>query len=330
MMRTMFCAVALAALAGSRAASAAMPESIAARMAEGLPAAVSPMPTAGGAKIFPALSATRLSPDRRYAISIGDEPYALTAVSPDGKAVEMSVPAGLHSKEYAKRWFKADDVFGKVKWNLKDYDAPCQNLTYHAGGKHGPELAGVVDKGSRCLSLGTVAYGKTKYRLLQVAGAGEASGAATAWKIVLAKESPPLKTAAEYNERAAAMLDESSYRQGREWGKGKHALLTDEGWFECAAMCSDFAKYMFDESARGGEEYDKASDIRSGDIVYTGSHWFAVVFRKGGQLHTLEGNMNAKVNQSKTFYSIKDGTLYAGGKPAGFSKGKHFWAPKEK
>lgn len=322
-----FAAALAAAVIFAGTARAALPPEVAAKIAEGLPAAVSPMPAAGGAKIFPATSEKRLSPDRRYAVTIGDAPYSLTAVAEDGKAVEMSVPSGLHSTEFTNRWFKAEDVFGKVKWAIEDYEAPCQNLTYFPGGKHAPELAGVVQKGDRCVSLGTVAAGKAKYRLLQVAGGCEASGGHASWKIVLAKESPPIKTQAEYNARAAEMLAEYSYRQGREWGKDKHALLTDEGWFECAAMVSDFAKYMFGESARGGEQFAEPDDIRSGDIIDTGSHWFAVVHRKGGQLHTIEGNMNERVNQSKTFYSIKDGRLHCGGKPTTFASGKHFWPP---
>ena len=108
------------------------------------------------------------------------------------------------------------------------------------------------------------------------------------------------------------------------------SLLGNTGCFECAAMAADFATYMFDGSLLSGERYEKADDIRSGDVIRKDHHFFAVIYRHGSQLVTIEGNMNESVSQSSTRYSVKDGKLWFGGKDAGFEYGYHKWSPADR
>jgi len=338
----LFVAAALCAIA----AGAAIPKEVVSVMELQLPVAFSPLPASSSTRLYPCQSDTRLALDRTFTITFGEEPFAITGVSKDGKAVEMSVPKMQRSvkektkgknkdgakdaetpKEYVKRWFKADDVFGRVKWNMERYEAKCQHLAYFFCGKRIVDLCGIVEEGAQCDSLGTVMVGPDKYKLLYVVGDCKAGGEDNAFRIVLAREAPPVKTQEEYNKRAEQLLAEYAYRNGRPWGKMHPALLTHEGCYECAGMASDFGKYMFG-TGLGGEEFKDASEIRSGDVLYMKSHFFAVVFRKGEQLHTIEGNINAVVSQSKTRYSVKNGKLYSGNSEREFVKGWHHWKPQ--
>ena len=336
--------VALAVLvAVSAFADAVLPKELLKLMELQLPAAFSPLPATVSTRIFPCYSDTRLSLDRTKAVTFGEEPFAITAVSKDGKAVEMSVPKANRStkeknktkgkdgetveepKEYVKRWFKVDDVFGKVKWKVEEYETGCQHLAYFFCGKRIVDIACMIEEGTRCDSLGTVTIGRDTYKLLYTVCSRKAGGEDTGYQIVLTREAPPVKTPAEYNKRANELLAEYAYRQGREWGKMHPALLTHEGCYECAGMASDFGKYMFGTGLKRGEVFTNPAEIQSGDTIHTGSHYFAVVFRKGDQLYTIEGNMNKVVWQSRTRYSVKNGELHCGGKECGFDKGWHLW-----
>lgn len=324
-------AAALLVLAAFGVAFAApLPEDIVKQLSERVPAVFTPIPASGAAKIFPVASEKRLSYDRTYAITIDGTPLAITAVAEGGKAVEMLVPAGLHTEEFAKRWFKAEDVFGKVKWKLEPYtlEVPC--LAYVNGGKIGPELIAKIPKDVTCASLGTVIVGKTKWRLAQVRQACKGAGEDCSFMVALVRDNPPVATQADYDARAKQLMAEHAFRGGRPWGKMFPSMLGNTGCFECAAMAADFATYMFDGSLTSGERYEKADDIRSGDVIRMDHHFFAVIYRKGSQLVTIEGNMNESVCQSSTRYSVKDGKLWLGGKDAGFEYGFHNWFPPDK
>ena len=324
-------AVLLAALTGWGLPQSAsvLPPAVVERLTDRLPAAITPLPMSGDIKILPSFSATRPFVDRRNAVMLGEEPFSLISIAKDGRSLEMAVPVKPDAGKYTNRWFRTEEVLGKVNWKPEEYTTACQHLLYLNRGKQAVELIGALEKDTWCVSLGTVVLGKVTYRLLQVHGDYEACGVANAARLFLAREAPPVKTQAEYNTRAAELLAEHAYRQGRPWGKMKPALLTKEGAFECAAMASDFARYMFGTGLYAGEKFTDPSEVRAGDIIHFKSHFIAVVFRgKGGQLHTIEGNMNSVVNQSKTYYSVKNGKIYAGGKPQEFDYGRHNWGGK--
>ncbi len=320
--------VVVAVLAGARAAlSAPIPDDVAKRIGESLPAAFVPVPASGANKIFPIVSEKRASPDRAYAISLGDRPFAVTAIGEGGKVVCMSVPAGLHTDTMTNRWFKAEDVFGKVKWKLGEYtpEVPC--LAYMSGGKNGPELVAKVPKGTSCALLGAAAVGKATMKLAHVVQPYSGEGVQTGAMLVFIRENPPVRTQAEYDARAKLLMAEHAFRNGRPWGKGFPSILGNKGATECAAMAADFGTYMVDGGLMTGERFEKADEIRSGDMIRMKGHFFAVVYRKGAQLVTIEGNMNHSVCQSSSRYSVKGGKLMCGGEDANFEYGCHNWTP---
>ena len=318
----LLCACCLAACA---VRGAGLPDDVARQIGERLPAAFVPIPASGANKIFPLVSEKRKSPDRKYAITIGDTPFAVTAIGDGGKIVELSVPAGLHSSDMTNRWFKVEDVFGKVKWKIEPYtpEVPC--LAYMNGGKGPLELVAKVPGGTRCASLGTVVADKSTQRLVQVRQQYERDGVATPFMLVFLRENPPVKTQAEYDARAKQMAGEHAFRTGRPWGKGFPSLLGNKTCFECAAMAADAATYMFDGSLGSGERFEKAEDIRSGDVVHFKSHYIFVVYRKGPQLTTIEGNMNETVRQTSKSYSVVGDKFFAHGQEREFTHGFHNW-----
>ena len=233
-------------------------------------------------------------------------PFAITAIGDGGKLVEMSVPAGLHTEEFTNRWFKAEDVFGKIKWKLEPYtpEVPC--LAYLSGGKGPLELVAKIPGGTPCAVLGTVVANKSSQKLVQVRKPLKGGGQENSFMLVFLKENPPVKTQAEYDARAKQMMAEHAFRTGRPWGKMFPSVLGDLG---------------------SGDRFEKVDEIRSGDVVYFKTHYIFVVYRKGSQLTTIEGNMNETVRQSSSAYSVSGGKLFAGGQEKEFSHGFHNWTP---
>ena len=313
----------------SAAFAAAMPEEIEKQLSERLPAAFVPIPASGATKIFPLVSDKRKSPDRKYAITVDGTPFAITAIGDGGKLVEMSVPAGLHTEEFTNRWFKAEDVFGKIKWKLEPYtpEVPC--LAYLNGGKGPLELVAKIPGGTPCAVLGTVVANKSSQKLVQVRKPLKGGGQENSFMLVFLKENPPVKTQAEYDARAKQMMAEHAFRTGRPWGKMFPSVLGNTSCFECAAMAADASTYMFDGDLGSGERFEKVDEIRSGDVVHFKSHYIVVIYRKGSQLTTIEGNMNETVRQSSSAYSVSGGKFFAHGAEREFTHGFHKWAPSK-
>ena len=309
--------------------AAAMPEEIEKQLSERLPAAFVPIPASGATKIFPLVSEKRKSPDRKYAITLDGTPFAITAIGEGGKLVEMLVPAGLHTEEFTNRWFKAEDVFGKIKWKLEPYtpEVPC--LAYLNGGKGPLELVAKVPGGTPCAVLGTVVADKAPRKLVQVRKALKGGGQENSFMLVFLKENPPVKTQAEYDARAKQMMAEHAFRTGRPWGKMFPSILGNTSCFECAAMAADAATYMLDGDLGSGERFEKVDEIRSGDVVHFKSHYIFVIYRKGSQLTTIEGNMNETVRQSSSAYSVSGGKFFAHGAEREFTHGFHKWTPSK-
>lgn len=323
-------AVAFVAFFGASAAfAAAMPEEIVKQLSERLPAAFVPIPASGATKIFPLVSDKRKSPDRKYAITVDGTPFAITAIGDGGKLVEMLVPAGLHTEEFTNRWFKTEDVFGKIKWKLEPYtpEVPC--LAYLNGGKGPLELVAKIPAGTPCAVLGTVVANKAPQRLVQVRKPLKGGGQENSFMLVFLKENPPVKTQAEYDARAKQMMAEHAFRTGRPWGKMFPSVLGNTSCFECAAMAADASTYMFDGDLGSGERFEKVDEIRSGDVVHFKSHYIFVIYRKGSQLTTIEGNMNETVRQSSSAYSVSGGKFFAHGAEREFTHGFHKWAPSK-
>ena len=152
-------------------------------------------------------------------------------------------------------------------------------------------------------------------------------GQENSFMLVFLKENPPVKTQAEYDARAKQLAAEHAFRTGRPWGKMFPSVLGNTGCFECAAMAADAATYFFDVGLQAGERFEKVDEIRSGDVVYFKTHYIFVVYRKGSQLTTIEGNMNETVRQSSSAYSVSGGKFFAHGQEREFSHGFHNWPP---
>ena len=88
----------------------ALPTNVVSALRKSAPVLVSPMPAAKVEKICPVMSETRLSPDKSLAVTLVDGPFCLTAVSKNGKAVELSVPV----KPGASMWSDPMDALDNV------------------------------------------------------------------------------------------------------------------------------------------------------------------------------------------------------------------------
>jgi hypothetical protein len=170
---------------------------------------------------------------------------------------------------------------------------------------------------------------KAPQKRVQVLKPLKGGGQENSFMLVFVRENPPVKTQAEYDARAKQMMEEYAFRSGRPWGKMFPSILGNSGCFECAAMAADATTYMFDGSLGTGEEFTKASEIRSGDVVHFKSHFIFVIYRNGSQLTTIEGNINQVVGQSTKRYSVVGDKFMAGGQVREFTHGRHNWPPRE-
>lgn len=308
--------------------AAPLPPDILKQIKNRLPAAFVPAPKSNAGKISPLVSDKRRTPDRRYAITIDGSPFAITDISEDAALVQMSVPAGYRTAAFTKRWFKTEDVFGRIDWDLNLYEPAVPCLAYFGRGKGQMELVAKIPARSRCASLGTVASRKEKFRLVQTRQPYRASGEEVAFMLVFTRENPPVNTQDEYDARAAQLTAEYAYRHGRPWGKAAPSILGNTYATECAAIAADFVTYMFDVKIKAGERFEDVAEIRTGDVVYMKGHYFAVLYRNKDRLTTIEGNMNATVHQSSKRYSVKNGKLMCGGQDVEFQYGYHYWKPR--
>ena len=111
-------------------------------------------------------------------------------------------------------------------------------------------------------------------------------------------------------------INDARWKNGIWWGDGQRPKVS--GWSSsgCCAYAADFTKYVFDKpSQRSGSLFTNPSEIRSGDVIWTGGHWFVILYRNGNQLTTAEGNCDSKVRISSTAYkvgsfSIREGYHY--------------------
>lgn len=84
--------------------------------------------------------------------------------------------------------------------------------------------------------------------------------------------------------KAASISDfvnDARWCNGINWGDGQRPKLS--GWSSsgCCAYVCDFVKYVYGHNSYkdGATTYTSVTEIREGDVIYTGNHYFAV-FRK--------------------------------------------------
>ena len=318
------------------AKSIALPANVVSALRKSAPVLVSPMPAAKVEKISPVMSETRLSPDKSLAVMQVDEPFCLTAVSKDGKAVELSVPVKPGEKECVERWFVAEDVFGSIKWDLRNYKTKEQNLLYFARGKEPVELTGRVAGNCDCKQLGTASVGKTDYKVILqdvLRPMTEGHALTNQCSVVLAREAPPVNTMADYHKRVSELYGEYVYRLNAPWGTGHFPIIS---WhpkhrrYACAAFANDFSMYVFGKPYDSGlDQFTDPEEIRTGDFIRMdgNGHKFIVAYRDGENLYTIEGNHNKTMQPSTTRHRVKDGKLFRNGIERKITVGFHLWDP---
>ncbi len=317
------------------AKSIALPANVVSALRKSAPVLVSPMPAAKVEKISPVMSETRLSPDKSLAVMLVDEPFCLTAVSKDGRAVELSVPVKPGEKECVRRWFAAEDVFGTIKWDLRNYKTKEQNLLYFARGKEPVELTGRVAGNCDCKQLGTASVGETEYKVFLnnvLRPRADRHALTNQCCVVLAREAPPVNTMAEYHKRVRELYGEYVYRPNAPWGRGHFPIIS---WhpkhrrYACAAFANDFSMYVFGKRYDGGSErFSDPEEIRTGDYIrINGGHKLIVAYRDGEKLYTIEGNHCKSIKPSAKRHRVRDGKLFRNGVERKITAGFHLWAP---
>ena len=120
----------------------------------------------------------------------------------------------------------------------------------------------------------------------------------------------------QYDSKVQGFINDARWKEGIAWGNGQTPKLS--GWSSqgCCAYVADFTKYVFDKNnQKSGVLFTNPNDIRSGDVIWTGGHWFVILYRNGNQLTTAEGNYAGKVRITSSGYtvgsfSIKQGYHY--------------------
>lgn len=133
-----------------------------------------------------------------------------------------------------------------------------------------------------------------------------------------------------YDSKVASFISTAKWKNGAIWKSNKRPTIGNGNGTGCYAYANDFIKYVFDASgsfAGTGKAFYSVNSIKDGDVikVINSQHWFVVLYRKGSQLTTAEGNWGGKVVISSSVYSIKGNTLYRNGKKfRTFSVGYHY------
>lgn len=278
-------------------------------------------------RIYPLVSATSNTYDRKRSFDVATTEFALLELSDDGKRARLAFADAKDKFKSVEVWFKTEDVLDlpkTTKAEALEFDGLC--LLYHRNGGKRPYLFG-CSRSSPAIKLGEFIYKREKFvlvlaEMLHVRNIGDTCAAYTlAYAKIHGEAKPEL-----YEERVQTMLTEDAYQSGVHWDNGSKPLLASVGNGGCAAFVTDFVAYNFNKSNfNEGEPFDKASEIRGGDVIRLEGHYIAVVSRTGDKLFTFDGNFNSTFRKSKTAYSIVNGEL-KGGK---FLGGWHYMPPPD-
>lgn len=109
----------------------------------------------------------------------------------------------------------------------------------------------------------------------------------------------------------ADFVNDARWCNGISWGDGQGPKLSSWSSSGCCAYVCDFVKYVYGHNSYkdGVTTFTNVNEIREGDVIYTGNHYFAVLGRSGNQLYTAEGSMDGKVCISNTRYSISGSVI---------------------
>ena len=311
----------------SAGALAAIPEATAKRLTECAPVAFYGMPAVRQFKVSPLVSDEKRSKDRKVVVDLKTAQLVLHRFSEDLKCAEVTYPVSK-STTFAKGWFLTDDVLSLGKGDPTNVTAKSTLLLFGPEGKRRPVLVGCADKGVSYLDFGKRKTGREELNLVLVGGSfRDVNNCAPNGRLAYAREQGPLDDESTYPDRVADFMSEESYQPGLHWDNDTHPMLVNNGNGGCAAFVTDFAKYVFGAgNFNEGERFDKAEDIRAGDVIALDGHFVAVLFREGDKLTIMDGNCNSAIRISDKAYSVTKGEWSSGGKPADkkFLHGFHY------
>lgn len=98
---------------------------------------------------------------------------------------------------------------------------------------------------------------------------------------------------ASYSSKVNSFINDSRWCDGIAWNDDQQPKMPglDQFW-GCAAYACDFARYVWGASSyHDGIQFYDFNEIRDGDIIHTGGHYYVVLQRTGNTLWTAEGNV---------------------------------------
>lgn len=126
----------------------------------------------------------------------------------------------------------------------------------------------------------------------------------------------------DYSKKKDEFLADSRWKVGTSWGSRQNPKLSTHSATGCCAYAWDFAEYVYGKGVTSGTKFSKASEIKTGDIIYvTPTHWMIVLSRSGDNLEIVHGNWTGgKV--CKGTYNLNGQKIGNSGKT--FDYGYHF------
>ena len=325
--RMLYFAASAGVVLSAASSSAAISEATAKRLVERAPVAFYGMPAVRQFKVSPLVSEEKRSKDRKVVVDLKTSPLVLHGFSADFKCVEVTYPVPKGTT-FAKGWFLVDDVLSVGKNEPTQATTGSNMLLFAPEGKRRPTLVGCVDKGTPYHDFGKRKVGREELKLVLVGGSfREVNGCSIGGRLAYAREQGPLDDESTYPDRIADLMSEEPYQPGMHWDNDNHPILVDNGNGGCAAFVTDFAKYVFGAgNFNEGEQFEKAEDIRAGDVIALDGHFVAVLFRDGEKLTIMDGNCNSAIRFTDKTYTVTKGEWCNGGKPADkkFLHGFHY------
>jgi len=319
--------LAIAAFLSAASFAAAIPEATAKELMKCAPVAFYGIPAGRQFKVNPLVSAEKRTKDRKIVVDLKTAPLVLHRFSEDYKCAEVTYPVPK-STTFAKGWFYVDDVIAVGKKEPTSATAESTMLLFSPSGKRRPTLVGSAEKGTSYLDFGKRKVMREDMNLVLVGGESrEVNLCMPNGRLAFMREQGPLDDESTYPDRVADFMSEEPYQPGCHWDNGTHPIVVKSGNGGCAAFVTDFAKYVFGAgNFDAGERFDKADEIRAGDVLALKGHFMAVLYRNGDKLVMMDGNCNSSIRFTDKTYTVVNGVWCDGGKPVpeNFLHGWHY------
>lgn len=133
---------------------------------------------------------------------------------------------------------------------------------------------------------------------------------------------------ASYASSVNSFINDSRWANGIWWdGNQQPKMPGNNQYWGCAAYACDFARYVWGASSyHDGYLFYDFNEIRDGDIIHTGGHYYVVLQRIGNTLWTAEGNVKFGKNENTRYLTWITTDHFNAGSSAGcggFVQGWH-------